>query len=211
MSKQPVIVFDLGGVLIDWNPYHLYRKMFDSDEEIKQFIEETSILKWNEKQDEGRPFSEAVKLLSAQHPRYDKHIRAFHERWVEMISGEIKGTVEILAQLREQEYELHALSNWSAETYPFARSRFEFLTWFQEIVVSGYINLIKPDPRIFAHLLGKIEQKAEDCIYIDDSKVNFESAQKLGFQAIHFQSPEKLREELLQLGIELNNAEARTQ
>ena len=128
-----------------------------------------------------------------------------------MISGEIKGTVEILAQLREQEYELHALSNWSAETYPFARSRFEFLTWFQEIVVSGYINLIKPDPRIFAHLLGKIEQKAEDCIYIDDSKVNFESAQKLGFQAIHFQSPEKLREELLQLGIELNNAEARTQ
>lgn len=201
MRRKPAIIFDLGGVLIDWNPHYLYRKMFADETLIQDFIEETGLLKWNEKQDAGRPFSDAVKILSADYPHYEQYIRAFHERWVEMVGGALDQTVEILAELRVNNYELYALSNWSAETYPLARERFEFLGWFREVVISGEQKMIKPDVRIFEFLLNKIMRPAEECIYIDDSKPNFEAAQRLGFQAIHFQSADKLRAELEAMNI----------
>ena len=196
MNAKPAIIFDLGGVLIDWNPRYLYRQMFPHDEAIQNFIDETNLLHWNEQQDAGRPFAEAVQLLSADFPQYENHIRAFHERWLEMVGGAIDGTVEILQTLKNNDYELYALTNWSAETYPLAYERYEFLRWFRHVAVSGELKIIKPDPRIFHHLLSIINRPANECIYIDDSHKNFLAAQNLGFRALHFQAPEQLQRDL---------------
>jgi 2-haloacid dehalogenase len=209
MNIKPAIIFDLGAVLIDWNPRHLYRKLFTDDAAMEQFFTETDLLNWNAKQDEGHPFAQAVTELSSQFPQHESHIRAFHERWEEMMPGAIEPTVEILAELRKQDYELYALSNWSHETYPFAYARFEFLKWFRAVVISGAVKVCKPDPRIYAHLLGLIGRPAQECIFIDDSLANYQSALKLGFQAIHFQSAEQLRAELMALGIELAKQKGR--
>ena len=194
MNTKPTIIFDLGAVLIDWNPRYLYRKLFADEATMEQFFTETDLLVWNAKQDEGHPFAQAVAELSEQFPQYAQHIRAFHERWEEMMPGAIEPTVEILAELRAQDYDLYALSNWSAETYPMAYRRFEFLQWFRAVVLSGEVKACKPDPRIYAHLLSLIERPAHECIFIDDSLANYQAARQLGFQAIHFQSAEQLRE-----------------
>lgn len=196
MNNKPAIIFDLGAVLIDWNPRHLYRTMFNTEAEMERFFVETGLLQWNAKQDEGHPFATAVNELCALHPQYEKYIRAFHVRWIEMMPGAIEPTVAILHELREQQYDLYALSNWSAETYPFAFARFEFLRWFREVVISGTVKVCKPDPRIYEIVLDKIGRPANECVFIDDSRANYEAAAQLGFQAIHFQSPEQLREEL---------------
>ena len=196
MNAKPAIIFDLGAVLIDWNPRHLYRNLFDDEATMERFLAETNLLQWNARQDEGYPFATAVAELSAQFPHYELYIRAFHERWEEMMPGAIAGTVEILAELKDRDYELFALSNWSAETYPFAFARFEFLRWFRAVVISGEVKVCKPDPRIYALILNKIGRPAHECVFIDDARANYEAAAQLGFQAIHFHSPEQLRAEL---------------
>ncbi len=198
MKTKPAIIFDLGAVLIDWNPRHLYRTMFNDDAAMEQFFADTKLLQWNARQDEGHPFAEAVAELSAQHLHYEPYIRAFHEQWEVMMPSAIEPTVEILRELKERDYELYALSNWSHETYPFAFARFEFLRWFRAVVISGEVKVCKPDPRIYELILNKIGRPAQECVFIDDSLANIEAAAKLGFQAIHFQSAEQLRAELEQ-------------
>ena len=203
MNAKPVIIFDLGAVLIDWNPRYLYRKLFADEAAMEQFFAETDLLNWNAKQDEGRPFAQAVAELSEQFPHHEQFIRAFHKRWEEMMPGAIEPTVEILAELREQNYDLYALSNWSSETYPMAYARFEFLQWFRSIVLSGEVKVCKPDPRIYTHLLSRIGRPANECIFIDDSLANYQAAIELGFQAIHFQSAEQLRAALIANAIQV--------
>ena len=203
MNSKPAIIFDLGAVLIDWNPCHLYRKLFADEATMEQFFAETDLLNWNARQDGGHPFAQAVTELSNQFPHHERFIRAFHERWEEMMPGAIEATVEILAELREQNYDLYALSNWSAETYPIAYRRFEFLQWFRAVVLSGEVKVCKPDPRIYAHLLRLIGRPAKECIFIDDSLANYKAAVELGFQAIHFQSAEQLRAALISKAIQL--------
>jgi 2-haloacid dehalogenase len=196
-SKQAV-VFDLGGVLIDWNPRHLYRKMFDGDEEaMERFLSEICTSEWNARQDEGRPFAEATEELVTRHPEQAEFIRAFFDRWPEMIGGAIEQTVGILDELKGTGYKIYALSNWSAETFPHARKRFGFLDWFDFIVISGEIGLVKPSQEIFEVLLEKIGRRAEECVFIDDSPTNVIAARTLGFNAIHFCSPRQLRDELI--------------
>ena len=203
MNTKPTIIFDLGAVLIDWNPRYLYRKLFADEATMEQFFTATNLLTWNAKQDEGHPFAQAVAELSERFPPYAPYIRAFHERWEEMMPGAIEPTVEILAALRAQDYDLYALSNWSAETYPIAYRRFEFLQWFRAVILSGEVKVCKPDPRIYAHVLRLIERPAQECIFIDDSRANYQAAVKLGFQAIHFQSAGQLREALINKAIKL--------
>jgi 2-haloacid dehalogenase len=196
-SKQ-AIVFDLGGVLIDWNPRHLYRKMFDGDEEaMERFLSEICTSEWNARQDEGRPFAEATEELITRHPEQAEFIRAFFDRWPEMIGGAIKETVEILDELKRAGYKLYALSNWSAETFPHARKRFGFLDWFDFTVISGEIGLVKPSREVFDFLLEKTGRRAEELIFIDDSTRNVIAARSLGFDAIHFCSSRQLRDELI--------------
>ncbi len=193
MTDRPIIVFDLGGVLIDWDPRHLYRKLFDDAEAMERFLAEICHANWNAQQDRGRTWSDAVAELVARHPEQQALIEAYHLRWEEMLGGPIEGTVQILAELRAAGRPLHALTNWSHETFPIARARYPFLGWFASILVSGEERVMKPETAIFQLLLERLGAPAEACLFIDDSAKNIEAAQALGFDAIRFTDPAALR------------------
>jgi len=196
------IVFDLGGVLIDWNPRFLYRKLFQKESEMEYFLGHICTQEWNEQQDGGRSFAEGEAELIAKHPEFEAFISAYHFRWPEMLNGPIAGTVKILAKLAEQKkVRLLALTNWSAETFPYAEKNFEFLKTFDTIVVSGRIKLKKPDPAIFHHLIEVGKIKAQETLFIDDNQQNIQTAQAMSFHAEHFKSSELLEKRLRNLGV----------
>jgi 2-haloacid dehalogenase len=194
-------IFDLGGVLVDWNPRHLYRKLIADEAAMEAFLAEVCTQEWNEQQDAGRPFAEAVARLCAEHPDHAALIAAYDARWDEMIAGAIDGSVAVLAELRARRMPLYALTNWSAEKFPVARERFDFLTWFDDILVSGEVGLKKPDPRIFRMLLDRHGLAAEHCVYIDDVERNVTAAAAIGLAALQFRTPERLRDDLAALGL----------
>ncbi len=194
-------VFDLGGVLIDWNPRYLYRKLFEDAGEMEDFLATVCSSAWDRRQDAGRPISEGVAELKARHPDKAALIEAYYGRWPEMLNGAIDGTVEILAELKDQGTPLYALTNWEAETFPHARSRFGFLGWFRAIVVSGEVGLIKPDADIYELLLATHGLTAGETVFIDDKPENVEAAGALGFHGIRFTEPESLRAALAALGL----------
>ncbi|MGI9434440.1 MAG: HAD family hydrolase [Geminicoccaceae bacterium] len=201
MAKTPVFVFDLGAVLIDWNPRHLYRKLFDDEGEMERFLSEICTPAWNVEQDRGRTWADAVAELSAAHPAHHDLIHAYQDRWDEMLAGPIDDSVAILNELKADGHELHALTNWSAETFPVARERYEFLGQFETILVSGEEGMIKPDAEIFELLLGRIGRQASECLFIDDSGKNIEAASRLGFDTVLFQGPDRLKEALSDRGL----------
>ncbi len=200
--KNLTIVFDLGAVLIEWDPRYLYRKLFSGDEETMEYFL-TSICSpaWNHRLDLGYSFRLAVAELVEVFPKYADMIRAYHKRWEEMVPFAFDGTVRLLEALGKSGYRMTALSNWSHETFPFMRRRFSFLELFDTIVISGEARLAKPDPQMFAYFLDRIGQEAERCLFIDDSRPNIVAAQQLGFKTIHFQSPESLEDEFGRLGL----------
>ena len=194
------IIFDLGGVLIDWDPRHLYRKLIPDEERMDYFLANICVHDWNEKHDAGHPVAEGMAELAAEHPDWEKEIFAYYGRWQEMLGGPIHGTVEILANLKQAgEKLLLALTNWSAETFPIARDRYDFLTWFEGILVSGEEKMKKPDPEFFQLLFDRFEVDPTTAVFIDDSARNIESAAKCGLHTIHFQSPDALSAELARL------------
>jgi 2-haloacid dehalogenase len=194
------VVFDLGGVLIDWNPRYLYRQLFDDPDEMESFLADVTTADWNAHQDAGRPWAEGVDLLVAEHPERREQIEAFRSRWPEMLAGELAGSVDVLAELRLTDVRLVALSNWSAEMFPIARERFGFLAWFEGIVISGEVGVNKPDRRIFDHLVEQFDIEPERTVFIDDSPVNIDAARGLGFRVIQFTDAVALRLELVGLG-----------
>jgi 2-haloacid dehalogenase len=195
------IIFDLGGVLIDWNPKYLYNKIFDDEAEMQHFLDTICTNDWNEEQDGGRTMEEGTKFLIKKYPEQEEKIRAYYGRWEEMLNGAIEGTVEIFRQLKESgKYKIYALTNWSAETYPVAQQKFDFLNWFDGVVVSGTEKMRKPDPAFFQLLLDRYQLKAEEVLFIDDNFRNIQSALKMGVDSIHFISPEELRAELIDRG-----------
>jgi 2-haloacid dehalogenase len=196
-----VVIFDLGGVLVDWDPRYLYRKLFTDLAEMERFLAEVCTTAWNLRQDAGRPFAEAVAELSAQHPAQAELIRAYHERWAETLGEEIADSVAILAELKAAGRRLYALTNWSHETFPVARARFAFLSWFDGIVVSGEERLIKPDPRLFGTLLARHHVDPTQAVFIDDNAANVEAAVALGMHGIEFRSPAQLRAALAAAGL----------
>jgi 2-haloacid dehalogenase len=197
-----VVVFDLGGVLIDWNPRYLYRKLFAGDERaMETFLETVCTVAWNERQDAGRTFADAVAELLPRHASKARLIEAFGQRFAEMIRGAIEGTVGIVAELKDAGVPIYALTNWSAETFPPQRKRFEFLSWFDGIVVSGEEGVIKPDPRLFRILLERYRIAPEETVFIDDNPGNAAAAASLGIHGIHFRTPELLRRDLETLGL----------
>lgn len=196
------IIFDFGGVLIDWNPRYLYQSYFPNQPQaMENFLAEIDFSKWNAQQDKGRPFAEGIAELSAQFPHHAPLIQAYFDRWDDSISGPINGTVEILRTLKQKGYPLYGLSNWSAETFPRVRKEFSFLELFDDIVISGVVKINKPDPTIFELLLTKIGHPASQCLLIDDTGANIETANKLGFATIQFISPEQLITELQKLNL----------
>ncbi len=202
MNQELAVVFDFGGVLVDWNPRHLYRKIFSGDEDaMERFLEEIRFYEWNQKQDAGRTFSEAVEDLCKDFPQHCELIRLYDLRYEESITGPIWGTVAILEKLKSSGYLLYGLSNWPEEKYRLVRPKYSFFELFDDIIISGEEKVAKPDPRIFAILLGKIQREPWQCIYIDDSKQNIEVALELGFRCIHYQSPGQLDSDLVETGI----------
>jgi 2-haloacid dehalogenase len=203
MSKHQIdnIIFDLGGVLIDWNPRHLYKKIFKGDEEqMEWFLSHICTNEWNMEQDAGRSLQKGTDLLVKQYPEYAEGITAYYQRWEEMLYGEIKDTVLILNLLHSlNKKKLYALTNWSAETFPVAMRRFPFLKLFEGIVVSGTEMCRKPYEKIYNILLDRYEIKAENSLFIDDNKENVDAALQLGFHAVHFKSPQLLKAELMKL------------
>jgi 2-haloacid dehalogenase len=199
---RSIVVFDLGGVLIDWDPRYLYRRLFNGDEAaIEHFLSTVCTREWNLAQDAGRSFAEGARLLKQQHPDKAEWIDAYGARFDEMMAGPIAGTVEVLAELRDRGTPLYGLTNWSAETYPLALKRFEFLTWFRGILVSGEVGATKPDPRIYALMLARFAIDPQRAVYIDDSAANAEAARRFGILGIHFTTPEALREEFVRLAL----------
>lgn len=193
-STINTVIFDLGGVLIDWNPRHLFRKLFDEEQEMEYFLEHVCTGDWNEQQDAGRPFAEAIAEKAAAFPKYEQEIQAFFHRWDEMLGGPIEETVAILDQIHQaKKYRLLALTNWSHETWPIAWERYSFLKHFEDILVSGKEKLKKPDPRIYKMLLERNNLRPEQVIFIDDSHRNVMAAREAGIQSIHFTNPTALR------------------
>ena len=191
------VIFDLGGVLIDWNPEYVFREVFDSEEEMRYFFQEVCTSEWNVRQDAGRPLWKATEEKVQEFPEYESAIRAYYGRWEDMLGGPITASVELLEQIHARgQHRLYALTNWSQETFPVAQERYDFLQLFEGIDVSGQEKLIKPDPLIYQTLLQRYEVAAETAVFIDDLKRNVDAAREVGMAGIHFQGAERLRAEL---------------
>lgn len=188
-----VVVFDLGGVLIDWNPRHLYRKLVADEACMEWFLAEVCSPAWNAEQDAGRSWLEAVAEAKGRHPAHAALIEAYAARWPEMIKGDIPESVAVLEALAARDVPLYALTNWSHETFHHARARFAWLEHFRDILVSGDVGIKKPDARIFRLMLERIGVEPAAVVFIDDVVDNVESARAIGMQAVHFTSPAALR------------------
>lgn len=193
------IIFDLGGVLVDWNPSYVFDKMFDDEEKKKHFFEKICTPDWNEKQDAGRSLKEATEELVEKHPEWKQYIEAYYGRWKEMLGGPIHETVEIFKQLKETgKYKIYALTNWSAETFPVALELYEFLHWFDGRVVSGEEKMRKPFREFYQLILDRFELSPHQTLFIDDNVRNAKAAEEMGIQTIIFQSPGQLRQDLVE-------------
>lgn len=193
------IVFDFGGVVVDWNPEYLFQDVFGSRDEMDHFLENICNSDWNEQQDAGRSISEAIRILQKQHPQFRDEIRMYYEQWTTMLGGPIEQNVALLEPLKAR-YRLFGLTNWSAETFPIAWDMYPFFRTFEGIVISGEEKLKKPDERIFRLLLERYELAAEECLFIDDSLVNVRAAEHLGFEVIHLADPSDLKDNLARRG-----------
>ena len=195
--KIDTIIFDLGGVLIDWNPRYLYQKIFDDEKQMEWFLENVCNSNWNVQQDAGRKFEEAIDQILPQFPQFEYAIRSYYERWEEMLAGPLSDTVTILEELLEtKKHRLLALTNWSHQTFPIARERFDFLGWFEDILVSGEEKMKKPDLEIYQLLIDRYSLTPERSLFIDDSLKNVEAAADVGIKTIHFQTSEQLNTDL---------------
>jgi len=196
------VIFDLGGVLIDWNPRHLYRKLFPGDEAaMERFLGEICTMEWHVHHDAGLSFAENRAELKLRHPGHDALIDAFGDRYDEMIAGAIDGTVALLERLAAAGVPLYAITNYPAQPFPRAQQRFPFMALFRDIAVSGYERIMKPDAALFRILFRRNNLVPEKTIFIDDSIKNVDAARVLGLHAIHFGSPGQLEQEMLQLGV----------
>jgi 2-haloacid dehalogenase len=203
-STIETIIFDLGGVLIDWNPRYVYRTIFDTEEKIDWFFENICTGEWNENQDAGYPLDKATEELIAKHPEWEKEIRVYYDRWIEMLGGPIHDTVEILRQLKQKNHlKLYGLTNWSHETFPVALERFDFLHWFDGIVVSGEEKTRKPFPEFYKKLLERFNINPSAAIFIDDNLRNVQGAEAVGINGIHFLNAQQLKDKLRKWNIEV--------
>ena len=201
------IIFDLGGVLVDWNPEYLFEKLIRDEEERKWFLQNVCTLDWNEQQDAGRTIKEATEELVKQHPEWKEHIHAYYDRWTEMLAGPIHDTVEIFREIKENtNYKLYALTNWSAELFPTALELYEFLHWFDGRVVSGEEKMRKPSHEFYHVLLNRFNLQPQETLFIDDNLRNIKAAEEIGIRCIHFENPQQLKKALNEIGILASSA-----
>src|SRR3954447_13428406 len=206
MSDAPdatptAVVFDLGAVLIDWDPRYLYRSLLPDDAAVDAFLDEVGLAEWNEALDAGGDWDEAVEELASRHPNRRALIEAFRDRWEETLGQPIWPVVDLVSELKSKGVGTFALSNWSARTFAIARPRFEFLGWLDGIIVSGEVGVTKPDPRIFRALLDRYELEPARTAFVDDRDVNVQAAAALGIRAVQFVGARQLREDLRAMGL----------
>jgi 2-haloacid dehalogenase len=205
-KATPAIVFDIGGVLLDWSPYYLYCDKLGFDRQtVDRYMEDVDFPGWIKEQDRGRPFAEATALLSARFPEYRELIYAYDEHYQDSLGGAIQPVVDILGRLKDAGYPLYVLSNWPAEKFNTVRPLYPFFEWFDGMVISGEVGVVKPDQAIFELLLARVDRPADQCLFIDDYAANIAAARMLDFQTIHFQSARQLEADLRRMGI-LNGA-----
>jgi len=202
MGKPNTVVFDVGNVLLRWDPRNLYRKVFNDEQQMEWFLSTVCTSQWNIEQDRGRDWDEAVALLVKDYPDHEAAIRAFHDRWEETVSGVIEENVALLGRLREAGVPTYCITNFSGPKFSLSQKRYPFLASFDGVIVSGEERLLKPQPEIYNLLLSRYGLRAEDCIFIDDSKANVEGARAVGMHAVHFVEPMDLAAELRRHGID---------
>lgn len=190
------IVFDFGGVLVDWNPHHLYDKYFESWEKAEWFLNNICLYSWNLQMDGGKPFAEGVAELQAQYPEWKEAIAIYHTRWIEMMGGEIEGTADVVRRLKVAGYGVYGLTNWSAETYPLIKDRYSVFSEFDGVVVSGEEHLLKPDAAIYRCLLERYALEPSESLFVDDNQDNVEGARAVGMCALRFTSASALEQDL---------------
>ena len=196
------IIFDLGGVLIDWNPEYVFKKIIPNDERRTYFLQNVCTHDWNVEHDAGKPIAEGTAQKIAEFPEWENEIRAYYGRWTEMLGGAIQETVDVLKELIDHpDYRVLALTNWSAETFPIALGIYDFLHWFEGIVVSGDEKTRKPFPVIYETLLNRYHVNPLEAVFIDDAFVNIKGSETVGIRGIHFQNAAQLKQELQSLGI----------
>jgi len=199
------IIFDFGGVLMDWNPRYFFKTYFNNDERMEYFLEHIAQTEWNEEQDRGRKLAEGTEIQIKKFPEWEKEIRAYYDNWPVMLKSDIPHNVAVLKKLGNTDYELFGLTNWSDETFPYALEKYDFFKLFKgKIVVSGTEKLIKPDPKIWHLLLDRYQISAEESVFIDDNIRNIEMAQSLGFHTVHITPETDLEKELMDLGVKFD-------
>src|SRR5688572_16454760 len=198
MTEIKTIIFDLGGVLIDWNPQYVFHdNYFDSEEKRNYFFENICTSHWNEEQDAGRSIVEGTQALVQQYPEWESAIRDYYGRWTDMLRAAIPETVEILKALKEsRKYKLYALTNWNAGLFDIALVRYDFLFWFDGLVISGEEKTRKPFPEFYRRLLDRYHVDPAKALFIDDSLRNVKAAEEMGIKGIWFQSPSLLKQNL---------------
>jgi 2-haloacid dehalogenase len=202
MNEIKTIIFDLGGVLIDWNPMYVYRDYFDSEEKRNYFFAHICTADWNEEQDAGRSIVEATQGLVAQFPDWEQPIRDYYGRWTEMLNGPIPEMVEVFRQLKESgKYKLYALTNWQADLFNIALVRYNFLHWFDGRVVSGEEKMRKPFPEFYQLLLDRYGVNPAGALFIDDNLRNVKAAEQLGITSIHFKNASQLSGQLKEISV----------
>jgi 2-haloacid dehalogenase len=203
MADIKAIIFDLGGVLIDWNPHYVFNETyFDSEQKRKEFFDTICTSDWNEEQDAGRSIVVATQDLIAKHPEWETSIRDFYGRWTEMLKAPIPETVEIFRELKKSgRYKIYALTNWQAGLFDIALVRYDFLHWFDGRVVSGEEKTRKPFPEFYQRLLDRYNVKPEEALFIDDNLRNVHAAEAMGIKSLHFEGAAQLRKKLVELGI----------
>jgi 2-haloacid dehalogenase len=197
------VVFDIGGVLLEWDPRHVYRDVFDDEAEMERFLADVCSREWHEDNDRGVRYAESCAALAARFPQYASQIHMWAQRTEDMIVGTIDGTVEIVAELQAAGVPCYGLTNMEAETYPVRYERYAFLRSLDGTVVSAQEGVIKPDPEIFRRLFERFALVPEETVFVDDAEPNVVAARELGMQAVRFTSPAQLRTELVALGLPL--------
>lgn len=190
------IIFDFGGVLLDWNPRYLYKSYFNNDEEMEHFLADICNGEWNIRQDAGRPFAEAVKELQAKFPEYAEAIQMYDDDWEKMLKCELPESIDLHKELKFMGYGIYGLTNWSAEKIGYAFANYSFFSLFDGIVVSGVEKVVKPDRKIYEILLERYSLKPGECVFIDDNQDNVDMAKVLGINAIRFDNIGNVKEHL---------------
>ena len=202
-AKVKNIIFDFGGVVMDWNPRYFFKEYFNDDNRMEYFLKHIAEDAWNAEQDRGRSLKEGTEIQVQKFPEWEEELRAYYDNWTTMLKSDIPQNVEVLRKLEHSEYELFGLTNWSAETFPYALENYDFFNIFQgKIVVSGDEKLIKPDPKIWKVLLERYQLDPEESVFVDDNPKNIEVAEQMGFVTVHITEETNLENELRRLGLQ---------